>query len=283
MINTVANRFLVLLKREMWESRKLFIASPLVITGLLMVGVFWAMVRVPSDAIANLIELLSGALQGLWPSELPPVLLIVAIPFLPVFAFCSLNYLVNALYQDRKDSSFLFWQSLPVSNLQTVLAKLVTVCCVAPLFVAAAIGILFVFVFISMTLLGAGYGVELAGLGTVFITGLYQILLIYLALVLAVLWLAPTVGWFLLFSAYARNLPFLWAAGSFMLLLFIEDIVFNTQFLTNWAQHRTNISSYVIYNVGDFFQRLFSYDMLIGVALGALLITGAVYMRRFTD
>jgi ABC-2 type transport system permease protein len=283
MRDQLATSFLVSLKREMWESRNLFIASPLVITGIISVGLLWALFRVPGDAVADLLELLSGALRGLWPSELPPVLLVMALPFLPVFAFCALIYLVNALYQDRKDNSILFWQSLPVSNLQTVLAKLVTVSLVAPLFIAAAIGVLFLLTFVGMLLVAAGPDMELSGLGTVFFTGLYQIVLIYLTLVLAVLWLTPTVGWLLLFSAYARNLPFLWAGGAFMLLLFVEDILFTTQYLTNWVQNRTNFFSYVIYGIGDFFLRLVSYDMLIGLALGSLLIAGAVYMRRFTD
>ena len=37
------------------------------------------------------------------------------------------------------------------------------------------------------------------------------------------------------------------------------------------------------FEAGDFFNRLFSYDMLFGIILGALLITGAVYMRRFAE
>ena len=200
-----------------------------------------------------------------------------------VLYLCTLIYLINALYQDRKDSSILFWQSMPVSNLSTVLSKIVTVCFIAPLFVVAAIAVLLVVVIILLLVLSASYGVEVMAFSQMVIAALYCLLLVYLTAILAAIWLFPTAGWFLLFSAFSRNLPFLWAIGTFILLLFLEDIIFGTQFLGNWLDSRTNNYNYIVIEAGDFVQRLFTYDMLFGVALGSLLITGAVYMRRFAD
>jgi len=34
---------------------------------------------------------------------------------------------------------------------------------------------------------------------------------------------------------------------------------------------------------GDVFDRIFNYDMLFGIVVGAILIAGAVLMRRFID
>lgn len=283
MNNTMLNRFLILLKREMWESNKLFIASPMVLSGLLLVVLFWVVVQIPADVKAEGVSNLGALLDGASPFAVIIPFMPLAIPFVIVLYVCSLIYLVNALYNDRKDGSILFWQSMPVSNLETVLSKIVTVSLVAPLITAAASGVLILFVVLALSVLGVSYGVESVGFWTLLYAGLYSVMLIYLTAVLAALWLFPTTGWILLFSAYARSLPLLWALGGFILLLLLEDIIFGSQFLGNWLQSRAGGQNYIIFSVTDFFQRLFSYDLLIGVFLGSLLVTGAVYMRRFTD
>jgi hypothetical protein len=254
-----------------------------VLTSLLLVAMIWALLRFSNDTIAEGVAELGRTIQGTPVTSLAPLLMPVAIPFIAVLYVCTLIYLVNALYQDRKDSSILFWQSMPVSNLSTVLSKVATVCFIAPVFVTAAVFVLLIFSIVVIAVYGVSSGVGITGLGTIFIAGLYGLILVYLTGVLAALWLYPTIGWLLLFSAYARGLPFLWAIGGFLMLLLIEDLIFNTQFLINWLQSRTTNYNYIVFTAGDFFRRLFSYDMLFGIALGALLTTGAVYMRRLSD
>jgi len=283
MNNSIANRFLILLKREMWESNKLFIASPAVLSGLLLVILLWVLMQIPSEIKAEGVSSLGAMIDGSSPFDIVFPFMPLAIPFVVVLYICSIIYLVNALYHDRKEGSVLFWQSMPVSNIETVLSKIVTVSFVAPLITAAASGVLILFVVLTVTVLGASYGVESIGFWTLLVAGMYSVILIYLTSVLAALLLFPTTGWILLFSAYARSLPFLWAIGGFILLLFLEDFIFDSQFLGNWLQSRTGSFDYIVLNIGDFFQRLFSYDLLIGVLLGSLLVTGAVYMRRYTD
>jgi len=283
MNNSIANRFLILLKREMWESNKLFIASPAVLSGLLLVILLWVLMQIPSEIKAEGVSSLGAMIDGSSPFDIVFPFMPLAIPFVVVLYICSIIYLVNALYHDRKEGSVLFWQSMPVSNIETVLSKIVTVSFVAPLITAAASGVLILFVVLTVAVLGASYGVESIGFWTLLVAGMYSVILIYLTSVLAALLLFPTTGWILLFSAYARSLPFLWAIGGFILLLFLEDFIFDSQFLGNWLQSRTGSFDYIVLNIGDFFQRLFSYDLLIGVLLGSLLVTGAVYMRRYTD
>ncbi len=158
-----------------------------------------------------------------------------------------------------------------------------TVDFVAPVFATAASGVLILFSIVAVSMLGVSYDTEVASLWSLVTAGLYSIVLIYLTSVLGALWLFPTIGWILLFSAYVRSLPYLWTFGAFILLLFLEEFIFGTQFLGNWVQSRTNNYSYIVFSLGDFFQRLFSYDMLVGMAFGSLLIAGAVNMRRFAD
>jgi hypothetical protein len=75
----------------------------------------------------------------------------------------------------------------------------------------------------------------------------------------------------------------MWAVGVFMLLLFLEDFVFGSQFLANWIESRSNPGQYIIFDIADLLPRLFNYDMLFGIAVGSILVGGAVVMRRFTD
>ena len=283
MNNNIANRFLVLLKREMWESNKLFIASPAVLSVLLLVVSFWILTQIPAELRAEGVSNFGPLLEFTSELGFDALFMILAIPFVGVLYICSIIYLVNSLYHDRKDGSIYFWQSMPVSNIETALSKVVTVCLVAPLITAAASGVLIMFSVIAMSIIGAGSEVESVGFWTLLIVGLDSILMIYLTSVLAALALFPTIGWFLLFSAYARSLPFLWAIGGFFLLLFLEDLIFGTQYLGNWLQNRAVGYNYLVSSLGDFFQKLFNYDLLFGVLLGSLLVTGAVYMRRYSD
>jgi ABC-2 type transport system permease protein len=275
--------FLILIRREMWESKNLFIAAPLVLTILTLVVLLWTSLQLPADTMTDVLGQLAAATNGLGATTVAPFLMAIAIPFMIVLYICTLIYLINSLYQDRKDSSILFWQSMPVSNFSTVMSKIVTVCFIAPLFVVAAIGVLLAVLIILLLVLSANYDVQVMAFSQMIVAALYCLLLVYLTAVLAALWLFPTAGWFLLFSAFSKNLPFLWAIGVFILLLFVEDIIFGTQFLGNWLDSRTNNYNYIIIEASDFVQRLFTYDMLFGIALGSLLILGAVYMRRYAD
>ena len=212
-----------------------------------------------------------------------PIFLAPAIPFLVVLYICAIIYLINSLYQDRKDLSVLFWQSMPVSNLKTVLSKVITVAAVAPLFYVAILFALYLLAVAWLTILGLTYDVQVAGLGYMFMASVVSLLLIYLSVFTTALWLLPTIGWLLLFSAFARKTPILRAVGVFILLGFLEDFLFGSQYLANWVESRSNPQQYVYFDFTDVFQRLFSYDMLFGVLVGAILVGGAIFMRRFID
>jgi ABC-2 type transport system permease protein len=130
---------------------------------------------------------------------------------LPVVVFF---YCLSALYDDRRDRSILFWKSLPVSDQMTVLSKVITAVCVAPV-ITAAIGTA---ASVIVLLLGATTA-ALNGLnlfGVLFMTpNLYLAPMYLLALLpVYVLWALPTVGWLLMVSSWARSKVFLWAVGT---------------------------------------------------------------------
>jgi len=229
------------------------------------------------------VEYLSIMFDGLSPGEMAPMFLMPAIPFIMMLYACVLIYLLNALYQDRKDLSVYFWQSMPVSNLGTVLSKVVTVIAVVPAFYVAILFVVYLLAVTALSLLGLSYDVEVAGLGYMLMAAVVSLLLFYVSAFLAALWLLPTIGWLLLFSAFAKRTPVMWALGVFILLGLVEDLIFGTQFLGNWVESRSNFRQYIVLDFPMAMDRLFSYDMLFGLVVGAILITGAVYMRRFVD
>ena len=275
--------FAALLRREVLENRTLFIWAPAFGALILFVFAAWLISRAPENELSMGIEYLSVAFEGLSPLEMAPILMIPAVPFMVILYFCALIYLLGALYQDRKDLSVLFWQSMPVSNAATVFSKVVTIAVVAPLFTVAVLLVLYVLGVVALTLVGLGYQVQVAGLGYLLLAALVSLALVYLSAIITTLWLLPTVGWLLLFSAFARRTPLLWAAGVFILIGFLEDFLFGSQYLANWVESRANPGQYIIYSFSDVAARLFSYDMLFGIMVGCILLLGAVFMRRFID
>ncbi|MBU15898.1 MAG: hypothetical protein CMQ14_12580 [Gammaproteobacteria bacterium] len=276
-------QFGALLKREIIENRNLFISTPALLAVIFFVFTVWVVSFVPSAEIATGIEYLSVLFDGLSPLQMAPVFLLPAVPFIVTLYICGIIYLINSLYQDRKDASVLFWQSMPVSNLQTVLSKVVTICATAPAFYVAILFVLYLLAVAMLTALGLTYNVQVAGLSYMFMASVLSLLLIYLSAITTALWLLPSIGWLLLFSAFARKTPILWAVGVFILLGFLEDFVFGSQYLANWVESRSNPQQYMFFEFTDVVERLISYDMLFGVVVGSILIAGAISMRRFID
>ena len=104
-----------------------------------------------------------------------------------------------------------------------------------------------------------------------------------LSALVAMPWVLPAVGWVLLFSAYASRVPLLWAIGVLVALSLLEEIVLGSNAIDTWIASRSSPWQYLVFSFEDMAARLFSYDMLFGAALGAMLITGATLMRRFAD
>lgn len=130
---------------------------------------------------------------------------------LMVFGVVVFFYLLGALYDERKDRSVLFWKSLPLSDRDTVLSKVVTAVGVAPLLAIGA-GLVSM---LGFMLLG-GLFVALHG-GNPFTlvwspgAPLQVAANLLASLPIYALWALPTVGWLLLCSAWAKGKPFLWA------------------------------------------------------------------------
>jgi ABC-2 type transport system permease protein len=192
-MNHALKRALWLIRREFWESPSIWMV-PLIIGGLLLLGALFG--RVDIDMPTR-----TGAAAG-------ALLFVFGIAFLLVMSVYSTWYLLDCLYADRKDRSILFWKSLPVSDAETVLSKLVTALLVIPLvyFVAADLTTLLIAFIVSVrarAVLG----------GTLWHADLWlqlQALWIYLIVTLGI-WYLPVAAWLMLISAWARRAVMLWS------------------------------------------------------------------------
>jgi len=226
------HKFKLLLKREYWEHRGGFLWAPLIAGAISLLLTLMAFIvaevaarraissgnlKIDGQVIVNGLDL--GALtrnldadkmQQLAQGIDVSLLLAAFWPFV-VLAFVVFFYCLGALYDDRKDRSVLFWKSLPLSDTQTVLSKVVSAALVAPVLavVVAVVTMAGHMVLLSaMVMLHGGNPVEL-------LWGPASPLKVAAALLAAIpvfaLWSLPTVGWLLLCSAWARTKPFLWA------------------------------------------------------------------------
>ena len=136
-------------------------------------------------------------------------------------------YCLDALHGERRDRSILFWKSLPVSDLTTILAKASIPLLVLPLLVFA----IAVTTHLIMLPLNAAALFVSGAAATLRQLPFFQMefVLLYALIVLA-LWHAPLYGWLLLVSAWARRATFLWAALPLAAICAFERIAFRSSY-----------------------------------------------------
>ena len=226
-----ARHFGWLLRREFWEHRTGLLWAPLVagllslaLTAIALVtaGVLGrnaeGTVQVDGQSFSiNGLDLasLASTMQPADYSQLADVLnmtlLLAAFWPMLVMAFVVFFYCLGALYDDRRDRSILFWKSLPVSDLGTVLSKLATALLVAPLLALVA-SVVTVAGYMALLMAGVAWaGADPIALVWQPASPLSLIGSMVLSLPAYALWALPTAGWLLLCSAFARRVPFLWA------------------------------------------------------------------------
>src|SRR6202140_5345961 len=115
-------------RRELWENRSIYIA-PLVVAAVVLLGFLISTIHLQDKMRAAL------ALDPMKQHELIErpynfaALLLMGTTFVVAVFYC-----LDALHGERRDRSILFWKSLPVSDVTTVLAKASIPLVILPLF-----------------------------------------------------------------------------------------------------------------------------------------------------
>jgi ABC-2 type transport system permease protein len=219
-----ARRLYWSVRRELWESRSIYIA-PLAVAAVFLFGFMINMIYLPERLRAAFALALDPMKQHKL-IEQPynfAALLIMGTTFLVAVFYC-----LDALHGERRDRSILFWKSLPVSDLITVVSKASIPLLVLPLlaFAITVVTQLIMLLLSTVVLLGSGLSVSTLWSHVSFFQ--MSLALLYHLLVVHGLWYAPIFGWLLLVSAWARRTAFLWAALPPLAIGVVEKIAFNT-------------------------------------------------------
>jgi ABC-2 type transport system permease protein len=219
-------------RRELWEYRAIYLA-PLAIAGVIVLGFVFVLAGLPHtvrdamgmgaehqrDAMAHPFDIAAG--------------LIMAASFI-----VSFYYALDTLYGERRDRTILFWKSLPVSDLTTVLAKASVLLLVLPAvsFVITVVTETIILLLSSAVLAAHGLSVstfwaELRPYQTLLMLG-YHLVTVH------ILWYAPIYAWLMLISAWARRAPLLWAALPPFAISVFERIAFHTHYFTDFLGRR---------------------------------------------
>jgi ABC-2 type transport system permease protein len=222
------------------------------------------------------------------PYDLAAVLIMAATFIVGVF------YCLDALHGERRDRSILFWKSLPVSDLTTVLSKASIPLVVLPLVTfAITVATQFIMLLLSSAVL-LGSGVSVPTLWAQVSLFQMSLMLLYHLLAIHGLWYAPIYGWLLLVSAWARRAVFLWAALPLLAIGIVEKIAFNTSHFGSMLGNRIGGGPEAVTAPGAFPMDppmthltpgnfLFSPGLWIGLAITAAFLGAAVRLRRYRE
>jgi ABC-2 type transport system permease protein len=271
-------------RRELWESRSIYVA-PLTAAGLFMFGF-----------LINMIILRHRIYSGwtLDPAQQHEALArqyeIAATLIMGTAFIVGIFYSLEALYGERRDRSILFWKSLPVSDLTTVLSKVTIPLVVLPLlsFIITLVTQWVMLLLSSVMLLGSGLSVTTLWTHSSFLH--VSLMLLYHIVTVHGLWYAPIYGWLLFVSAWAPRAPFIWAFLPPFVICGVEKLAFNTKYCLAILGNRVSGPETPIPHQGSTMmdamaaftpaQFVIEPGLWIGLAIAAAFLAAAVRLRR---
>lgn len=296
-----------LIRREVWEHPAIWV-TPAVIAAVISMLTLTGQVTI--SAWGEAVDLAIVGAQNVDTAHrsviLTTALLVVSSIFAVGAAIIMFFYSLDALYAERKDKSILFWRSLPITDAETVISKLLTALLAVPLvtlvvaMLTHAVVILLLGIWVTIQ---GGDALHLvwrsARLGDLWLACLI------LALTLP-LWLAPLTGWFLFVSTFAKRSPFLTGILPILVLPMLERLLAGTHLfwdaiyvrtfkppILDFAQYEwlekgrppedfdlstLSLSSQI--DLGHFFGSL---SLWAGLLVCALFTAAAIYVRRYRD
>ena len=298
---------LALIRREIWEHRSLYV-TPAVVGLVMVLTLLTAFVF--ASGYQEIVDIgIMGAQNLAGDAERRAALLAVLIgntvPFLIAGAILTVFYCLDSLYAERKNKSILFWRSLPITDAETVISKFLTTALAIPL-IALAVIVVTHLVILAIT----GMFVSIEGGSSMLLVWksapLFDVWAGMLIVTIALpIWFSPFIGWFLFVSAWTKRSPLLMAFLPLILLPTLEYWVLRTHLIWDAIQTRFDqlpifkgIQPELFFNEEEFIANadavsllayidvgkfLTSPQMWAGVIVCGLLLTAAIYVRRYRD
>ncbi len=298
-----------LVRREVWEHRSLWLtpaAVALVMTLMLLTGYIFA------AKYKELIDLGIVGAQNVAAEEhrragLTAFLMGYTVIFIIASAILTVFYCLDSLYTERKNKSILFWRSLPITDAETVISKLLTAVIAIPaitfVVIAAAhiVNLILTSIFISIEGGNSGFMIWQSAPKVLFDVWASMLLV----MLMLPIWFSPFIGWFLFVSAWTKRSPLLAAFLPLFVVPMLERIIFPTHFIGEAILSRFTLwPMFSGIDPGEFFddrKLLAAHDglsllslvdvskflaspaMWAGVIVCGLFTTAAIYVRRYRD
>jgi len=278
---------LALVRRELWEHPALW-RAPLVVEALLAVALLLGRMNLDlPDGVLTHEQRVAILTIGQWVAA-QPVFIVTSV----VVGF----YLLDCLFAERKDRSILFWKSLPLSDGFTVVSKFVVAAVVAPLgvfLIATLADLVFMAIFALRSPGTLGW--------STYEWARTEVALL-LEVVLSVLWYAPIAAALLLFSAWIRRAPILWASLVPLVAPLLERVALGTHYIWDFERYRMNGIWHKLvtgphqfgdlqhlWPVGAVLEKLnlagafTDIDLWLGVLAAGAMLYAAARVRRYRD
>lgn len=297
---------IALIKRELWEHRAIYV-TPLVVGAIVSLMFLSGQTSFQGENIEIALVSLSNLGDEARATVATAAMLSILVLFALAMSVLAVFYTLDSLYSERKDKSILFWRSIPVTDFETVLSKLLTVVLVIPLVTFAVLVAthLLIGLVVSIFIMVKGASAwHIIWQSTPFFSNWAAMLSMLLG---ASLWMSPFVGWFLLVSVYTKRMPFLLALLPIAILpmlenKFFESDVFFQAFFVRVAEfplfkdaetlkamfadddlHTLLDSGVSLTALLDFGAYLSSPGLWLGLVVCGLFTTAAIYVRRYRD
>jgi ABC-2 type transport system permease protein len=214
-------------------------------------------------------------------------------------------YCLDALSSERRERSILFWRSLPLSDVTTVLSKVLVGMAVVPLAsLIVSIALYLVMLVVTAIVLAAqgANGLSLfanASFGEAILVHIY-------AATAAILWGAPLYAWAIFVSSWARRATFLWALMVPAGIALAEFLAFGTRYFLGFVASRFEGGIENAFAVSSLStdDKHFKFDsqlpeslltfldpvrflsqpgLWVGLVLAAAFIAAAIWFRRYRE
>ena len=215
-------------------------------------------------------------------------LLVLGFPILLTVGFGLLAYSLSTFADERKDRSLIFWRSLPVSDLTTVLSKVFVVTLIVPLMVLPYIILLQLVAMTSASIFFATNDIVSFGWlwGSYIITDWFRIIF---SLWAQALWSLPLFLWLMLAGTFAAR-PIAGAIVPPVILIVLEGVIFKTNLVLEFIENRIGFWSRSdsfpkeyqelrVVDISDILLLFSTQAFWIGILASVILVAGIVYVR----
>ena len=288
-----------MIRREIQEHKLAFIYAPFIVAlvlCLVIISVYLGLTDIQTTTFNFSTDLYDEEFQEDMLEATPESktaviragLTVLGLPILLTVGFGLLAYSLSTFADERKDRSLIFWRSLPVSDLTTVMSKLIFVVIVIPLLVVPNLFLLQLISLLSVSV----YFVtnDIVSFGYVwtsyFISDWFRIIF---SLWAQALWSLPILLWLMLAGTYFKK-PVIGAIVPLVALIVLEGIIFKAnniqEFIENrlgfWSRSDSFPIEYAearVVDISDIYLLLTTQAFWIGILASVILIAGIVYTR----